>query len=361
MGMNAGHRGTFVITWAQTEIDSIRGAPLSTLTVGAQWRWWGEAARIDGPGDMLVLDGALGVSELRRHAARSVGRFLRMAGMQPDRAMPHPVIDQIATSDLVLHQGFSVTDGQASYGLTVAKAGDGNLLLLFTGRVPPMGTDLFVVDHTADGLVAANEAEPAGGVICFTPGTRIDTPDGQRLIEDIRPGDRINTKDDGAQEVIWTGQRRMTGARLHAMPHLRPIRIRAGAMGEDRPEHDLLVSPQHRMLIKSAPSLSLFNQPEVLIAASDLVDGNMILTDTALREVTYIHLMTERHQIVWANGLETESFHPANADLNMVDPVQRSALLDLLPCVAADPYSYGDFARRSLTAPEAAILRHEAA
>ena len=81
MGRNAGHRGTFVISWAQTEIDGIRNAPLSTLTVGAQWRWWGEASRIDGPDGLITLDGAAGLDDLHARAARSVGRILRAAGV----------------------------------------------------------------------------------------------------------------------------------------------------------------------------------------------------------------------------------------------------------------------------------------
>jgi hypothetical protein len=361
MGMKAGYRGTFVISWAQTEIDGIRAAPFAALTIGAQWRWWGDPAGIDRRGDVYTLNDALGADHLHEHAARAAARVLRAVGLRPDSVHNRTVFQDRPDGDQSGPHGFTVTNGLECYRLTAITADNGVLLVLFDGSVPPRGVDLFVLEHSGDTQATVKPPEKTPGVICFTPGTSIETPEGPRLIEDIRPGDRISTMDDGAQEVLWTGQRRMTGARLHAMPHLRPIRIRAGAMGEDRPDHDLLVSPQHRMLVKSAPSLSLFNQPEVLIAASDLVDGNMVLTDTALREVTYIHLMTERHQIVWANGLETESFHPANADLNMIDPVQRSALLDLLPSVAADPYSYGDFARRSLTAPEAAILRHEAA
>ncbi|MFZ1728192.1 MAG: Hint domain-containing protein, partial [Albidovulum sp.] len=257
--------------------------------------------------------------------------------------------------------GFVVTNGVESYALKAIRADNGDLLVMFDGQVPPTGVDLFVLELSGDHRTSAESPDKTAGVICFTPGTAIETPEGQRLIEDIRPGDRISTKDDGSQEVLWTGQRRMTGARLHAMPHLRPIRIRAGAMGEDRPDRDLIVSPEHRMLVKAPSALSLFNQPEVLVAARDLVDGHLVLTETGLREVTYIHLMTERHQIVWANGLETESFHPANASLEMIDPGQRATLLGLMPEIATDPYRYGDYARRNLTAPEAAILLYQAA
>ncbi|MEZ5733369.1 MAG: Hint domain-containing protein [Paracoccaceae bacterium] len=359
MGRNAGHRGTFVISWAQTEIDGIRNAPLSTLTVGAQWRWWGEASRIDGPDGLITLDGAAGLDDLHARAARSVGRILRAAGVVAGFPTGAGVSDDGAGPAAA--QEFTVTDGHASYPVDLVLAPDGGALLLFPGAMPPRGADLHVVDHTTDGQFLPETAALHGGVICFTPGTRIDTPDGERLIEDIRPGDMISTVDDGAQPVIWTGARRMTGARLHAMPHLRPIRIRAGAMGEDRPDHDLVVSPEHRMLMRAGPALALFNSDEVLVAARDMIDGRQVLVETGLREVTYIHLMTERHQIIRANGLETESFHPANAALDMIEPAERARLRAILPGVDNDPFAYGDFARRNLSTSEAAILRYAAA
>jgi hypothetical protein len=128
-------------------------------------------------------------------------------------------------------------------------------------------------------------------------------------------------------------------------------------MGQDRPTPDLLVSPQHRMLVKGAAAQALFNTPEVLVAAEHLLNDLSITVDYTLREVTYIHILLGRHNIIWANGLETESFHPANADLDAIEPDQRLALLSLMPGLAANPDSYGDYARRNLSASEAAILQ----
>ena len=307
--------------------------------------------------------------ELRRRAARTVRRLVgvALAGdlAGEEGAAPAPGAPLAAAEDEAPDHGFVVTDGHCSWTATLIELpARPARLVMFSGALPPAGAELWVVSRTVDRLPAPRalpEAEVEGGVICFTPGTLISTPSGPRPVEAIRPGDPVLTRDDGAQPVLWTGCRRMSGARLYAMPHLRPVRIRAGAMGEDRPERDLLVSPRHRMLLRGDAARALFNTPEVLAAAGDLVDGRGIAVDHALREVTYVHLLLDRHQIVWANGLETESFHPASAALDMILPEQRAGLAAALPGVLEDPLGYGDFARRLLTAPEAAILRHEAA
>jgi hypothetical protein len=189
----------------------------------------------------------------------------------------------------------------------------------------------------------------------------IQTPSGARRVEDLREGDKVQTKDNGAEEVCWIGSRRMTGARLFAMPHLRPIRIGAGALGIERPDCELVVSPEHRMLVKGGAARALFNTPEVLVSARDLVNGSSIAVDRQLREVTYIHLLLPRHQILWANGVETESYHPANAALSTLGDGDRARLLAMLPELESDLNSYGAYARRNLSRSEAAILQHEAA
>jgi Hint domain len=352
--MTTGYGGTFVLSWTQTELDGARGAPFSSLVVGALWRWHGEAVRVDGPTDLLVLRDAQGAAERRRRAARMVRRLMGTAIADRDIALR-------PDEDREPQQGFILTDGRKTYAASVIEVrGSAARLVMFADQLPPRDADLWVVNRTVDAGLGGPDPESVAGVICFTPGTWLRTPVGPRLIDAIRPGDMIDTKDNGPQQVIWTGRRRMTGARLFAMPHLRPIRIRAGAMGEDRPDSDLLVSPGHRMLVRGRRAMSLFNTDEVLVAARDLVNDRAVCIDSALPEVTYIHLMTEAHQIVWANGLETESFHPANADLKMIDPGQRGALLAMVPELEDDPLRYGPYARRNLSASEAAILRHAA-
>lgn len=353
--MKTGFRGTFVISWTQTEIDGLDAAPVAALDVGAAWSWHGDALRVDGPSELLRLDMADGEQDLRRRAARTVRRLVGAAVQ--NRSDVHA----IEIDDPVSDSSFIVTNGVQSYTVTVIEAGRGRPpLLMFVDDIPPRNTDLWVVHH-ALGYMGADQAPQNPGVICFTPGTRIATPEGPKPVESLREGDRVQTRDNGAQVVQWIGARRMSGARLFVMPALRPVRIRAGALGIDRPERELLVSPEHRMLVRGAAARALFNESEVLVAARDLINGHTIDVDTTVREVTYVHLLLEHHQVIWANGVETESFHPAHAALSALDDKDRKRLLRRLPSIEHDPASYGAFARRNLSASEAAILRHSAA
>ena len=355
--MITGSRGTFVISWAQTEVDGVKGASLDLLSVGAAWRWTGELVRVDGQTDLLLLEGAEGKAEMQKRAARMVRRLIGSAVGKAAEDRPEEKAEEF---DDLPDQGFIVTDGVQSFALTIIPVPDsGARLVMMMGDVPPANRDLWVVRTSVDRARVAAGGREGGGVICFTPGTRIATPDGPKLIQTLRPGDRVLTKDDGAQEILWTGSRRMSGARLYAMPHLRPIRFRAGAFGNDRPEPDLIVSPAHRMLVKGAASQALFGVSEVLVRAEDLLNDTTITVDHALREVTYIHILLERHNIVFANGVETESFHPSNTALEMIDPAQRDVLTAVMPQVAINPEAYGDYARRNLSASEAALLRHD--
>lgn len=355
--MKTGYLGTFVISWAQTEIDGIAGAPVDVLGTGACWRWSGEALRVDGPNEMLLLTGAEGDADLRLRAAKMVRRLLG-AAMDGQVTLS---LNGLANMPDLPDQSFTVTDGLSAYVVTLVELADsGARLLMFAGRIPPRDTDLWLIESTLDIRPAALRV-PEPGVICFTPGTWIDTPEGRRPVEMLRPGEKVLTRDDGPQELLWIGSRRMTGARLYAMPHLRPVRIRAGAFGIGRPEGDLIVSPQHRMLVQGPAARALFNEPEVLVQAIDLVNGGSVRLEQGLPEVTYIHLMFERHQVLRANGLESESFHPASTSLEMIEQTQRAALLRLRPEIEADPMAYGAPARRQLSASEAAILRHDLA
>lgn len=356
--MRTGFRGTFVISWAQTEIDGLDAAPLQALSVGAAWAWRGDAVRVDGPSDVLQLGEADGAENLRKRAARMVHRLV---GAALDREPDSQTLAADEGGSPLVHNSFVVTDGGKSYSVTLIEVGAGKQpLLMFLNDLPPRNCDLWVVHHSLGTMGRTDIAPQQSGVICFTPGTRILTESGSSMIEDLREGDLVQTKDNGLQPLRWVGKRRMSGARLFAMPKLRPIRISGGAMGFKRPDADLLVSPEHRMLVTGDAARSLFNTSEVLVSAKDLVNGNSITVDTRLREVTYIHVLLEEHQIVWANGLETESFHPASAALATLDAGDLQRLLAEYPDLECDPHSYGGFARRTLSPSDAAILMHAA-
>ncbi|KIN63649.1 Hint 2 domain containing protein [Sulfitobacter noctilucicola] len=358
--MKTGFRGTFVISWSQTELDGLDAAPLQNLKIGAAWAWRGDAIRVDGPSDVLRLDQADGADKLRKRAARMVHRLV---GAALDKEAPQLSDQQKEALDHspLMDNSFVVTDGGKSYTVTLIEVGGGNQpLLMFLNEIPPRNCDLWIVHHTLGSMPNDLDSDGSGGVICFTPGTRIQTPEGLMLIEDLREGDLVQTKDNGSQPVRWIGSRRMTGARLFAMPKLRPVRISSGMFSNGIPDEDLIVSPEHRILVKGAVAQELFNTPEVLVAAKDLINGDTVTVDLKMREVTYVHLLFDRHQVMWANGVETESFHPASAALSTLSEVDRARLLANHPELEFDPHTYGSFARRKLSASEAAILNHAA-
>jgi hypothetical protein len=356
--METGYRGAFVISWSQTELEGLTGSPIEALAVGAVWSWHGDVVRVDGPNGVLRLETTDGKATNRKAAAKLVRRLVSAAKSNQRE------IDQLANEDdtPLAETGFVVTDGLKTYAITVVPVGGGAApLLMFVDDIPPRDTEFWVVHHSITHLSPSHDGVESGGVICFTPGTMIQSTHGPVAVETLREGDLVQTKDNGAQQIQWIGSRRMTGARLFAMPHLRPVRLSMGSLGIDQPDQELLVSPEHRMLVKGKVARALFNTPEVLVSAKDLVNGSTVRVDHAVREVTYIHLLLPSHQVLWANGVETESFHPASASLSALDAEDRSRLLALNPMLEYEPNAYGTYARRHLSASEAEILKHEAA
>ena len=191
-------------------------------------------------------------------------------------------------------------------------------------------------------------------VTCFARGTRIETPRGPVAVEDLRAGDLVLTRDRGAQPLRWVGSSRVDGGTLASTPRLRPIRIRAGALRQHAPAQDLLVSPQHRILVRSKIAQRMFGAAEVLVAAKQLVllDGIDVAEDLA--EIEYFHLLFDRHEVVISNGAETESLYTGPQALRSVGPAARQEILDLFPQLldeafvveAARPLSSGRMGRK---------------
>jgi hypothetical protein len=162
-------------------------------------------------------------------------------------------------------------------------------------------TDTLHISGTVPG-VFQDSIGPNGIVItdipCFAAGTRILTPNGQVAVENLAVGDTVLTVRDGSsQKIIWRGQRTIELGR-HANPEkVMPVRILAGAFAAGTPERDLVLSPDHALFIDGH-----------LIEAKTLVNGATIIRDTAAKFITYHHVELERHDVVLAEGVATETY-----------------------------------------------------
>lgn len=188
---------------------------------------------------------------------------------------------------------------------------------------------------------------------CFTPGAIIATLTGPRPVDTLAAGDRIFTRDSGFQTLRWIGQRALTAAEVAAQPRLAPVRIAKGALGGGLPERDLIVSPQHRMLLTGPRAEMMFGEREVLVAALHLV-GRPGITRVKGGPVTYLHLLFDRHEIVQAEGAWSESFQPGAQTLNGMEAAVRDEILTLFPDLTTGA-TY-PAARLSLKAHEAKVL-----
>lgn len=167
--------------------------------------------------------------------------------------------------------------------------------------------------------------------ICFAAGTLIETETGPRLIEELVPGDRIVTCDAGLQTLRSVGRRHIRSDVLSRMPKWWPVRIKAGALGAGLPKRDVMVSPQHRVLIRSRIARRMFDADEVLVAAKDLVGLAGIARADDVMDIVYIHLMFDAHRIVLAEGAAMESFYLGPLVLRSLDFATRNELLELFP------------------------------
>lgn len=188
-------------------------------------------------------------------------------------------------------------------------------------------TATVTMNSDPSGTLALSDEE----VFCFVAGTLIETPEGWRPVEDLAPGDLVMTRDNGPQPIRWVGSVRLSGPSLARHARLRPIRIRAGALGPDTPRQDLLVSPQHRVLVRSNIAMRMFGALEVLIAARQLLQLDWIDVATDLDEVHYVHILFDRHEVVNSNGAPTESLYAGTQALRSVGPAAREEIFALFP------------------------------
>lgn len=204
---------------------------------------------------------------------------------------------------------------------------DGYFLVFLNGAIPPLNTTL-----TINGIVDNGASIPVSTTVpCFTQGTLIATPQGQRAIETLEAGDWVATADCGQQPIRWIGSRALCQRELDANPKLYPINFAPGSLGKGLPHRNMQVSPQHRMLLRSKIAQRMFDSPEVLIPANKLVGLPGVSVDRQAQSVTYYHMLFDRHQIVFAEGAPTESLFTGPEALKSVGAEALEEIATLFP------------------------------
>jgi len=185
-----------------------------------------------------------------------------------------------------------------------------------------------VIQNTFDGLAGdrpdlfKSENIPT----CYVSGTLIRTATGNRPIETLAVGEMVLTKDHGPRAIRWIG-----GSTVQAIGKLAPIRIRAGALGKNIPARDLLVSRQHRMLVSSKICQRMFGIEDLLIPAIKLTALPGVEIEETGSAVTYFHLLTDAHDVIFAEGAASETMLTGTVALQALGPDYVAEIETIFP------------------------------
>ena len=168
------------------------------------------------------------------------------------------------------------------------------------------GTDTYTIaldsDYAADFFTVQSDSTGgtlllAEGTPCYCRGTLILTNRGEVPVEQLEIGDLVQTRSNGLRAIHWIGRRSYSGTFANGNRDILPVIFRSGSLGNNLPQQDLSVSPLHAMYLDG-----------VLIPAVALVNGTSILQAERMDEVAYFHIELESHDVIFANGAESETF-----------------------------------------------------
>ena len=212
----------------------------------------------------------------------------------------------------------------------------GTTLYLRDGREVFTPSDGSVLDDVR--LVTTSYVPSSGtldvdtlGPPCLVAGTGVMTPNGTRLVETLKAGDQVLAADGRSLTLRGVLSTTVHARRQRSQPQLRPIRIVAGALGRGLPERDLVVSRQHRMVLRSNIAQRMFGRAKVLVAAAKLLDLPGVFVEDDAPDVTYLHLLFDDHEIILAEGAETESLLIGPGLVDSISPEALREILHLFP------------------------------
>ncbi|SFR36092.1 Hemolysin-type calcium-binding repeat-containing protein [Yoonia tamlensis] len=163
-------------------------------------------------------------------------------------------------------------------------------------------------------------------VVCFAKGTMIRAENGTVPIETLCAGDKVVTCDHGLQTIRWIGSRKVSAQKLAQYPKLRPVRIAANALSQGVPARDLVVSPQHRIFLRSKIAMRMFGTTEIFVAAKNLLGLKGVSIAADLSDVTYYHILCDDHEIVEADGAFAETLYTGTEAMKAMTPEARAEI-----------------------------------
>ncbi|MEL7026850.1 MAG: Hint domain-containing protein [Pseudomonadota bacterium] len=185
--------------------------------------------------------------------------------------------------------------------------------------------------------IALTKARPVG----LVTGASLRTPCGPRRVDNIRVGDLVVTRDAGLQPVRVVFSRTLTAAELAADPSLAPVRLAPRAIAPMMPGQDLLVAPDHRLLIPGWRLEDKDDSDMTLLPARELAGANdAIHVARDIGDVTYYNIIFDEHVVFCANGMPVESFRPTPAALDGVEARVGDDITRLFPSLMDQPETY---------------------
>lgn len=245
--------------------------------------------------------------------------------------------------------------GAAPYTVSTASndpfAGETATLLDNTGQIN--GVSSFERLDTGE-YVLATTPNPGSSYICFTEGTRILTTNGEVSVEHLSLGDEAITKDHGALPIRWIGRTNFVGLGPDHRS-VQPITIRAHAFGRNIPARDTKLSDNHAILADHWKAALYFGAQEVLTPAKSLLNAEYAFR-ASQPEVSYFHILLDRHSLVRANGMWCESLFLGSECMTMLTPQGRAQIFEAFPSVDGSLQGYGPRARQQISPRETALI-----
>ncbi|CUH53917.1 Hint domain-containing protein [Shimia marina] len=192
--------------------------------------------------------------------------------------------------------------------------------------------------HSPSSQPLIASADPASGVACFAAGTRIRTKVGHQLIDTLRAGDLVWTRDNGFQPIQWVSKRTLPGRDRYA-----PIQIAQETFGALKPHW---VSPDHLLLLTGWRAQLLYGEPEILVPARVLVDACDVRV-SACESVTYFHIAFEHPQIVSGDGVLSQCFHPEGLPARGGGVAAHAEMFALFPALAAGAHVFDNTRKKN--------------